>query len=103
MKFQQINWKNGTVVLVLISIFISFLISSCQKDITRVVDNSFFNPYDTINYNQNAVPDVPVDSSSFLGIHKYILSVKCAVSGCHDGSFEPDYRTVQSAYSTLLY
>ena len=77
-------------------------ISSCKK-ITTEQGTVPFNPYDTVNYNSNVVPDVPIDSNSFLGIHKYILSVKCAVNGCHDGSFEPDYRTVQSAYSTLVY
>lgn len=43
-----------------------------------------------------------IDSSSFFGIHSYILEPTCAVSGCHDGSFEPDFRTVQSAYNTLV-
>ena len=27
----------------------------------------------------------------------------CANSGCHDGNFEPDFRTVESSYSTLVY
>jgi len=80
-----------------------FFISSCSKSITTEPGTLPFNPYDTVNYNSNVIPPIPIDSSSFLGIHKYILSVKCAVNGCHDGSFEPDYRTVQSAYSTLVY
>lgn len=79
------------------------LFFSCKKDITKQVSDLPFNPFDTVTYNQSVVPDIPVDSNTFLGVHKYILSVKCAVSGCHDGSFEPDYRTVQSAYSTLVY
>lgn len=62
-----------------------------------------FNPYDTLDYSQNDVPPIPIDSNSFLGIHKYILSVKCAQPACHDGSFEPDYRTAMSAYNTLVY
>ena len=27
----------------------------------------------------------------------------CANSGCHDGSFEPDFRTIESSYNTLVY
>jgi hypothetical protein len=50
----------------------------------------------------NNVVDFPVDSGSFVGLHKYIFSTTCAVSGCHDGSFAPDFRTVQSAYNTLV-
>ncbi|MCB0617591.1 MAG: hypothetical protein KDC43_21545, partial [Saprospiraceae bacterium] len=26
----------------------------------------------------------------------------CANSGCHDGTFEPDFRTVQSTFHTLV-
>ena len=62
-----------------------------------------FNPFDTIDYNENMVPHTPVDSNSFLGIHTYILSSSCNQPNCHDGTFEPDYRTVQSAYSTLVF
>lgn len=50
--------------------------------------------------------EVPIDSinaSTFLGLHKNIFAVKCANPGCHDGSFEPDFRTVESAYATLVY
>lgn len=43
-----------------------------------------------------------LNPASIAGLHKNIFSVKCAVPGCHDGSFEPDFRTVQSAYSTLV-
>jgi hypothetical protein len=79
------------------------ILASCTENITQGVESPVFNPFDTIQYNTDSVPEVPVDPSSFLGIHQNILSVKCAVSGCHDGSFEPDYRTVQTAYSTLVY
>ena len=44
-----------------------------------------------------------IDSASFLGLHTYIFQPTCAVPGCHDGNFEPDFRTVQSSYNTLLY
>lgn len=50
----------------------------------------------------NDAVDFPVDSGSFVGLHKYIFATTCAVSGCHDGSFAPDFRTVQSAYNTLV-
>ena len=43
------------------------------------------------------------NKSSYLDIYESIISPKCSVSSCHDGSFEPDYRTAQSAYTTLVY
>ncbi len=61
-----------------------------------------FNPFDTLSYPETAVPPVEVDSNSFLGLHHHIFSKSCNVPGCHDGSFEPDFRTVESAYNSLV-
>ena len=80
------------------------LVNSCYRDkLTVQTPPTPFNPYDTLNYNTGGLTYVPPDSNTFLGIHTYILSPKCAQPACHDGSFEPDYRTVQSAYNTLVY
>lgn len=46
---------------------------------------------------------VALDPNSFAGIHYTILQPTCANSGCHDGTFEPDFRTVEGAYNTLVY
>ncbi len=82
---------------------VTAVLFSCKDSITNLEGTVPLNPYDTLQYPENKVPEIAVDSNSFLGIHKYILSKKCAVPACHDGSFEPDYRTVQSAYNTLVY
>jgi hypothetical protein len=83
----------------------SIIISSCVKEniINQPSTLIINNPYDSLDYNNNVIPPIPIDSNSFLGIHSYILATKCAQPACHDGAFEPDYRTVQSAYSTLVY
>ena len=47
--------------------------------------------------------ELPVDSSSIVGLYKYIFSTRCNVNGCHDGSFEPNFTTIQNAYYTLVY
>ena len=44
-----------------------------------------------------------VNPYSFLGIHQNILSDDCGMAGCHDGAFEPDFRTIESAYNTLVW
>jgi hypothetical protein len=41
--------------------------------------------------------------SSFYKIYRNIFVTKCAIPACHDGSFEPDLRTLTSAYFTLVY
>ncbi|MGB0423298.1 MAG: hypothetical protein ACPGED_03200, partial [Flavobacteriales bacterium] len=35
-------------------------------------------------------------------LHGRIFSPTCANSGCHDGTFEPDFRTISSAYNSLV-
>lgn len=76
---------------------------SCKKEITRNEPELPLNPFDTIDFSGGVLEEIDIDSSSFLGIHTFILKPTCAVPACHDGSFEPDYRTVQSAYNTLVY
>jgi hypothetical protein len=71
------------------------LMVACQKETA--------NPFD-----REAAPvaDVPMPLlplENFAGLHQRIFSPTCAVSGCHDGSFEPDLRTIGSAYNTLVY
>ncbi|MEM6347295.1 MAG: hypothetical protein AAF927_25620, partial [Bacteroidota bacterium] len=61
------------------------------------------NPFDEIVYPEPPAPLPEPDSSSIVGLHKFIFSQSCAVPGCHDGAFEPDFRTVQSTYSTLVF
>ncbi len=46
---------------------------------------------------------VPPDMTSITGLHARIFAPTCANSGCHDGTFEPDFRTIESTYNTLVY
>jgi hypothetical protein len=63
------------------------------------------NPFDGQVVSQDTVGLVLTnpEPTSFAGIYKNILKPTCANSGCHDGTFEPDYRTMGSAYNTLVY
>jgi len=63
------------------------------------------NPFDGQVVNQDTVELVLVnpEPNSIAGIYQNILKPTCANSGCHDGTFEPDYRTLGSAYNTLVY
>lgn len=82
------------------------LLVACGDSFTENVippdEMDTFNPFDTITYPDEMVPDIEVDSTSFLGLHTYIFSRSCNQPACHDGTFEPDFRTVQSAYNTLV-
>jgi hypothetical protein len=63
------------------------------------------NPFDGQVVNQDTVRLEIIDPepASIAGIYKNILKPTCANVGCHDGTFEPDYRTLGSAYNTLVF
>lgn len=92
--------KRSTYLIGLLALMTVYF--SCKKEETFIPGTVPINPFDTVTYDPPPA-GTPVDSNSFLGLHQYIFSTTCAVPGCHDGSFEPDFRTVQSAYNTLVY
>lgn len=63
-----------------------------------IKDNSI-NPFDT----DYPTPEDSLDITTFAGIHQHILEPRCANPVCHDGTFEPDFRTVESSYNTMVY
>jgi hypothetical protein len=72
--------------------------SSCKKD-------KDVNPYDDPALKKPVTTPVISEpaAGSFAYLHKYIFKPTCANSGCHDGTFEPEFRTVYSAYNSLVY
>ena len=83
--------------LILIPLLVALALTtipSCEKE---------ENPYDKVDYSSPADPVDTLSPSSFISLHKNIFVTKCALPGCHDGAFEPDFRSVQSAYATLVY
>lgn len=78
-------------------------ILSCKKDIHTTYPPLPVNPYDSVDYGKDSVILSKIDSGSFVGLHEFIFSKKCAQPACHDGTFEPDFRTLQSTYNTLIF
>lgn len=75
-----------------------FLFSHCKKeDEVNPYDDTSLDPpiEDTVNYFS--------DPQAFSALHSNVFMPYCANSGCHDGSFEPDFRTIESTYNTLIY
>jgi len=85
-----------SISILLVSIIL--ILESCKKEV--IVPE---NPYDKIDYGNNVVPADTLNPNTIAGLHRNLFLTKCAVPGCHDGNFEPDFRTVQSSYSTLVY
>ncbi|NOT36698.1 MAG: hypothetical protein HOP11_04920 [Saprospiraceae bacterium] len=72
---------------------------ACQKP--EIPDN----PFDDYNPKQDTVKFTfkDPDSASIAGLYTYIFKPTCANAGCHDGTFDPDFRTLESSYNTLVY
>ena len=50
-------------------------------------------------------PGEPVDSllyNGLPGLQDRVFQPTCANAGCHDGTFEPDFRTLGSTHATLV-
>ena len=73
-------------------------IYSCKDELPEP-----YNPYDEVVYNIDFEPADQNEPNSLTRTHDEVFQPKCNVLGCHDGSFEPDFRTPQSTYSTLVY
>jgi hypothetical protein len=81
----------------LIIVIFGLFVFSCKKD-------KYENPYDdpSLKKPETVKPYPEPPAGSFAYLHKYIFKPTCANSGCHDGTFEPDFRTVYSSYNTLV-
>jgi hypothetical protein len=75
----------------------SFVLMNCTED------NLPINPYDGIDYGDTTLVIDTVSATSFVRLHRDVLGPSCNVMGCHDGTFEPDFRTVESSYNTLVF
>ena len=78
-------------------VFLIAVVMSCSEDL------GLDNPYDGIDYGPGDPKVEDLDPFTITSLHRDIFQARCALPGCHDGRFEPDFRTVQSAYSTLVY
>jgi len=95
---MRMNWKNGAIFGAFGIMALTMALIGCDKE-TDLPPN----PYDSIVYPTPPAPVDTLDPASIVSIHRDILQPRCAVPGCHDGNFEPDFRTVQSSTSTLVY
>ncbi|MDZ4663885.1 MAG: hypothetical protein SGJ15_03310 [Bacteroidota bacterium] len=81
------------------SLFVVMLIS-CKKD-EPVPPNPFDDP------SLDPPPATPSgynpSPTSFEYIYDKIFNKTCNNSGCHDGTFEPDFRNISSSYNSLVY
>ncbi len=89
--------KNISTHILLILGLVLVFFAGCKKDEVE-------NPYDeierTVAVDNPSVEDIPV--GNFAWLHGKIFAPTCANSGCHDGTFEPDFRSISSSYNSLV-
>lgn len=73
-------------------------LSSCKVEDEDAAENPFAQ-----EQQGGGEPAEKIDSASIEGLHQTLFRVKCANPACHDGTFEPDFRTVESTYATMLW
>ena len=94
---MKLKTKNIFLPFFAISICL-LIVAACKKD-------TFVNPYDDPSLKAPATINdlASIDPSNFAYLQSKIFQPTCANSGCHDGTFPPDYRTISSSYNTLVY
>ena len=82
-----------------LAILFVLMLASCEEDEAPI------NPFEDQVSNQDTVrlELTEVESATIAGIYQNAFKPTCANVGCHDGTFEPDFRTLESAYNTLVY
>ena len=90
---------NYPILILLTGVGFLFL-ESCYKDAINEP-----NPFEENTVNQDTVSFVPedIDPNSIAGLYQNIFGPTCANVGCHDGTFEPDFRTIESSYHSMVY
>lgn len=91
----------STFIILCILYFGMIILFSCKKEI---IEKNAANPFDSVDYSNDPNNNTTnLNPNTIEGIHKSILQPRCATPGCHDGHFEPDFRTIQSSYATLVW
>ena len=44
-----------------------------------------------------------LDPKSIEGLYQNVFKPNCTTSGCHDGTFSPDFRNLESTYNSLVW
>lgn len=91
--------KKTHLIPTVLSALLVFAIA-CKKE-GSAIDNPYGKPI-KINRDTTTSRDSSADATSIQGLHRDLFAPTCANSGCHDGTFEPDFRTVESSFASLV-
>ncbi len=78
--------------IIIALLFLAF--AACKKE---------ENPFDQLEHSSPNPPSEALPEDNFAWLHQRVFRPVCANSGCHDGTFEPEFRSIGSAYNSLVY
>lgn len=81
-----------------IYLMMALAFATCKADDP---ENPYLTTTTVVNNDNPNLEEIP--SSNFAWLHEKVFLLTCANSGCHDGSFEPEFRSVASSYNTLVH
>ncbi len=96
--FRKPIASNTTSVFFVMLCGLCFIVA-CKKN-TGDVTNPYSNIPPVVQNDNPDVDDIP--NTNFAWLHGKIFKPTCANSGCHDGSFEPEFRSISSSYNSLV-
>jgi len=76
------------------------MVFACSKDEEAEKTNPFNHPSLQPPIDTSVADTLPYGSFQYL--YHHVFKPTCANSGCHDGNFPPEFRTIYSAYNTLV-
>jgi len=74
---------------------------ACKKEGSSI-DNPYGKPIKINRDTATSRGSSAADATSIQRLHRHLFAPTCANSGCHDGTFEPDFRTVESSFASLV-
>ena len=82
-----------------------FLLIFAQCRTSRLADETPVTVPADVSADSGEIANVDVNQHPTLLLELYskVFLPNCALPGCHDGEFEPDYRTAQSFYFTTVF
>ncbi|MEL6593287.1 MAG: hypothetical protein AAFQ68_24530 [Bacteroidota bacterium] len=84
------------------ALYVCLLIGACMNT-PEIPPNPFEAAQETDRPIEDSAEVSRLPLSHIVALHQKVFQPTCANSGCHDGTFEPDFRTVESTYNTLVY
>ena len=94
---MKINMLKKYIPIGIVVVFMVAIVSlnSCKKELPP-------NPFDIEDQNDSLNVN-NLSPKSIEGLYQNVFKPNCTTSGCHDGTFAPDFRSLESTYNSLVW